>query len=98
MVNFLKFRLHYEIIECYDWLKPTEQERFARINVCHRIKTVLSNFCPDAVFFVFGSVATNLFLPTSDIDISVELPGLTTYDMQIVASALRNSASFKGMF
>jgi DNA polymerase sigma len=87
--------LHYELLECFDWLRPTEAERFARCNVCQRVRNVLIDITPDAIFYVFGSVATNLFLPTSDIDISVELQRLSPYDMQIVADAFRNSKNFK---
>uniref|UniRef100_A0A914Y1J9 PAP-associated domain-containing protein n=1 Tax=Panagrolaimus superbus TaxID=310955 RepID=A0A914Y1J9_9BILA len=87
--------LHYELLECFDWLRPTEAERFARCNVCQRVRNVLVDITPDAIFYVFGSVATNLFLPTSDIDISVELQRLSPYDMQIVADAFRNSKNFK---
>lgn len=59
------------------------------------MKNILATFCPDGIFYVYGSVATNLFLVTSDIDICVDLQRITLNDMQIIGSAFRTSENFK---
>lgn len=65
-----------------------------RADVCHRIQQAFRRCWKDAYFFVFGSVATNLFLPTSDIDITVEFPRLTHAEMKLAAEILKNDLSF----
>ncbi|KAE9553851.1 hypothetical protein FO519_002939 [Halicephalobus sp. NKZ332] len=86
--------LHLELIQCYNWLRPTNQELCARTNVCQKIQSVFRRYWPNACFYVFGSVATNLFLPTSDIDITIEYPSFNQIEMRLAADILKNEPSF----
>uniref|UniRef100_A0A7E4VEW7 PAP-associated domain-containing protein n=1 Tax=Panagrellus redivivus TaxID=6233 RepID=A0A7E4VEW7_PANRE len=86
--------LHAEILECAGWLKSTPQEIYARVNVCHRVRTILHSFWRDSTLRVFGSVATDLFLPTSDIDLSVDLTIVNPETMRCAAKCFEESGDF----
>lgn len=61
-------RLHQEIINFCSCLKPTIQEEKARNDALARIEDVVKALWPDSRLELFGSFATGLYLPTSDID------------------------------
>lgn len=65
-------RLHEELLDLYAWLKPSPLEKALRLRVFERVRGVLQRIWPTAKIDVFGSLYTNLFLPTSDIDVVVE--------------------------
>ncbi|KAF8346050.1 hypothetical protein F5887DRAFT_962362 [Amanita rubescens] len=68
-------RLHHEIAAYESWLRLTEQEKTARRIIVECIETVVKeNIASDAKVQLFGSSATQLCLPTSDIDIIVTTP------------------------
>jgi len=58
------FRLHEEIVDFFNYMSPTEEEHVVRLNVVHRIKTVINNLWPESVVEIFGSFRTGLYLPT----------------------------------
>jgi non-canonical poly(A) RNA polymerase PAPD5/7 len=61
-------RLHEEIILLNRCLRPTVDEQQARIDAVERIRQVVKGLWPKSRLEVFGSFATGLFLPSSDID------------------------------
>lgn len=63
--------LHDEINDFYEFMKPLEEEEFMRNRVVSRIETVVSRLWPQAKVEIFGSFATKLYLPTSDIDLMI---------------------------
>jgi len=63
--------LHSEILDFEKFISPTDEEEEARRGVEQRIKTVVKGIYPEAKVLVFGSCATKLYLPNSDIDILV---------------------------
>lgn len=63
--------LHCEILDFVRWIEPTEAQKEERHLVVKRIKRVVKEIWPNAVVMVFGSVATGLNLPKSDIDLLV---------------------------
>ncbi|CAG8602507.1 1510_t:CDS:2 [Cetraspora pellucida] len=62
-------RLHYEILEFVDYLLPTDLERLLRAYVIKRIEMAIKAVYPTAEVLAFGSYNTDLYLPTSDIDL-----------------------------
>ncbi|RHZ89339.1 hypothetical protein Glove_16g181 [Diversispora epigaea] len=62
-------RLHYEILELVDYLKPTDIEHLLRAFVIKRIEIAIQKYIPTAEILAFGSFNTGLYLPTSDIDL-----------------------------
>jgi len=61
--------LHNEILDFVKWIEQTEEEKFMRQSLVKKIKTVIRESYSDATVMVFGSVATGLNLPNSDIDL-----------------------------
>ncbi|CAF3609284.1 unnamed protein product [Rotaria socialis] len=65
------YRLHYEILQFYQFMIPTEEEHAVRQQVVNRIKSVINQYLPTASVDVYGSYKTGLYLPMSDIDLIV---------------------------
>lgn len=63
--------LHYEILELERFVSSTPEEREQRNQLVKRITDIVKQIWPKATVHVFGSFATNLYLPTSDIDLSI---------------------------
>lgn len=61
-------RLHEEIKNFCSCLQPTQEEEKARNDALNRIEEVVKALWPDSRLELFGSFATGLYLPTSDID------------------------------
>lgn len=63
--------LHDEIEDFYHYIKPRPSERRMRAEVIERVRKVVVSKWPQAQVFEFGSFCTDLYLPTSDIDVVV---------------------------
>jgi len=63
--------LHYEILAFERLLRPTVEEHQSRIEFISVVRTHVNTIWPDAKIHVFGSFASGLYLPNSDIDISI---------------------------
>lgn len=61
--------LHREVKEFYEYIKPTSEEAEMRKFVVDHLREVISQLWPSMKMEVFGSYRTNLYLPTSDIDV-----------------------------
>ena len=77
-----------------NWLKATKEETIVRETIIERYKKIIKDICGEnSDPLVFGSFATGLCLPTSDIDIgimNVEGGNQSTV-MSNLAEALRSS-------
>lgn len=88
--------LHYEILEFERYMSPTKTEESTRLALVETVKSIVQMLWPESSVQVFGSYATNLFLPSSDIDICVmnspkgggESP--TFHEHMELAQAIRN--------
>lgn len=63
--------LHEEILDFYAYMQPRDCEKVMRNSVYERVKKVVISTWPKAEVHLFGSFCTDLYLPTSDIDIVV---------------------------
>ncbi|GKY96529.1 hypothetical protein MPSEU_000612500 [Mayamaea pseudoterrestris] len=64
--------LHNEIVQFVHLMEPTAEEKVQRESLIERVRTLVVNaFNGTASVNVFGSQATGLFLPSSDIDLVV---------------------------
>lgn len=63
--------LTLEIKDFVNYISPSEEEITIRNNVINKIKQNISSFWPTTQAHVFGSCATDLYLPGSDIDMVV---------------------------
>ncbi|KAK7207691.1 hypothetical protein BZA70DRAFT_22263 [Myxozyma melibiosi] len=63
--------LHKEILDFVDFISPDAAEVQARAAAVARIQSCVKGLWLDATVCVFGSYATNLYLPDSDIDLVI---------------------------
>ncbi|KAJ8907717.1 hypothetical protein NDN08_007823 [Rhodosorus marinus] len=88
--------LHYEILDFCRFVTPTDAEHQKRLRLLDRVEEVVKIIWPSAKVVVFGSFATGLYLPSSDIDVCVfESPGKgSTEDLNTLADELRKKPGF----
>lgn len=60
---------HKEIEDFYEYIKPSAEEAEMRKYVVETVREAVLQMWPNIEMHVFGSYRTNLYLPTSDIDI-----------------------------
>lgn len=63
--------LHFEILQFEKFVSPTKAEIQARNEVIMTVESITKKLWPHSSLHIFGSVATNLALPSSDVDISI---------------------------
>ena len=63
--------MHSEILDFVEFVSPTEAETSCRQGVVNRIKKIVQKIYPEAKVLIFGSCATGINLPNSDIDLLV---------------------------
>ena len=73
-INDMHAFLHNEILDYVKWLEATPEDKQTRVNLVKKIKKVTKDSYSEAVVMVFGSCATGLNLPNSDIDLLVYHP------------------------
>lgn len=73
--------LHSEILDFVEFVSQTELEKQRRQDVVDRIKTVVHKIYPEAKVLIFGSCATGINLPKSDIDLLVYYPAVREITM-----------------
>lgn len=66
-----KLKLHFEILDLYSYIKPSEKEKNLRDFTVKLLKNVITDRWPTWNVNVFGSYIIDLFLKDSDIDISI---------------------------
>ncbi|CAO3607963.1 unnamed protein product [Cunninghamella echinulata] len=60
------------------YLEPKRSEKLLREYVIHKVQFVVEKLWRGAEVCVFGSFASNIYLPDSDIDLTVQLPRKTS--------------------
>jgi len=80
-------RLHEEIVDFTAYMSPSEEERYARSEAIRRLETVVLQLWPSTPetpvkLVPFGSFDSQLFLPSSDIDVVVLHGGLPSEAQQ----------------
>ena len=63
--------LHHEIVDFYNYMRPTPAEKKMRFELVTRIRSLLQARLPEARLEVFGSCNTQTYLPTSDVDLVI---------------------------
>ncbi|PJF17571.1 Poly(A) RNA polymerase cid14 [Paramicrosporidium saccamoebae] len=64
-------RLHQEIVDFANYVSPTEEERYSRSEAVRRLTEVVQSLWREATVQVFGSFDSQLYLPSSDLDVVV---------------------------
>ncbi|CDW77171.1 poly rna polymerase [Stylonychia lemnae] len=73
--------LHNEILDFVSFISPSESDLEVRRQVVKCLKEVILSVLPTANVLVFGSCATGLNLPNSDIDLQVYQPEISEKTM-----------------
>lgn len=73
--------LHNEILDFVEWIQESEIVKKNRQKLVQRIKKVVKDSYPEAIVMVFGSCASGLNLPNSDIDLLVYNPSKSEISM-----------------
>ena len=73
--------LHSEILDFAEFVSQSEAEKRHRQEVVNRIKAVVHKIYPEAKVLIFGSCATGINLPKSDIDLLVYYPAVRELTM-----------------
>jgi non-canonical poly(A) RNA polymerase PAPD5/7 len=68
-------RLHQEILDFYDWVRPQDFEQEIRLEVISRLQRTFSKLEPGCQLKPFGSFAAGLYLPTGDMDLVLMTSG-----------------------
>jgi predicted nucleotidyltransferase len=67
-IGSASLRLHNEIVELTQLLRPTREEDAQRMEAHKLLADVVQDVFPGCTLEIFGSFATGLHLPTSDVD------------------------------
>ncbi|KAL8638908.1 MAG: hypothetical protein Q9228_003980 [Teloschistes exilis] len=65
------FRLHKEVCDFYEYVRPQGHEQIIREDLLQRLQTAVQNALPDCQIYCFGSFAANMYLPNADMDLVV---------------------------
>jgi non-canonical poly(A) RNA polymerase PAPD5/7 len=68
---FGTLKLHYEIIDFYNFIKPTKAEKENREKIFNKIKKIIQNEYENSKVILYGSCSYGLNLPESDMDILI---------------------------
>lgn len=64
-------RLHFEILDFYNWIKPTKEEDKLKDQTIFELKSLLNSKFKNLKIKTFGSYTNDLHLSNSDIDIVI---------------------------
>ncbi|XP_075250602.1 uncharacterized protein LOC142342855 isoform X2 [Convolutriloba macropyga] len=73
--------LHEEIHDFFNWICPTEAECTMRSEVVKRVQNAVNKVWPAGYVEVYGSYKSGLYLPTSDIDLSIMVSNVSAQDI-----------------
>ncbi|KAI4125192.1 MAG: hypothetical protein LQ338_004392 [Usnochroma carphineum] len=65
------FRLHKEICDFYEFVKPERHEQIIREDLLQRLQGAIKKQLPDCDLYCFGSFAAKMYLPNADMDLVV---------------------------
>ncbi|KAL8729939.1 MAG: hypothetical protein Q9166_004384 [cf. Caloplaca sp. 2 TL-2023] len=65
------FRLHKEVCDFYEFVRPQKYEQFIREDLLQRLQTVIGKQLPECSIHCFGSFAAAMYLPNADMDLVI---------------------------
>uniref|UniRef100_A0A0K0DXA0 PAP-associated domain-containing protein n=1 Tax=Strongyloides stercoralis TaxID=6248 RepID=A0A0K0DXA0_STRER len=83
--------LNDELNDLCNYLKPTNNERLVRYKIFNEVRSVLQATFEHCEVLPYGSMASELFLPSSDIDIVCFMKHYVPDHLNIAAEAFTNS-------
>jgi non-canonical poly(A) RNA polymerase PAPD5/7 len=88
-------RLHLDIVEFAQRLTPSSEQGLLRQQAVDRIEEAVKKIWPSANVQVFGSFASGLYLPTSDVDVVILNSGCV--DVALGLKALASALARQGL-
>ena len=85
-----------ELLDFCTYFSPTRTEHATRMDLIDWIKQIVTSLWPQGKVHLFGSMKTNLYLPTSDIDLAVFPQSLVVEDMNTQMHRLSNALEQSG--
>ena len=79
------FRLHKEICDYYEYVRPTGYERIVRQDLLDRLQALVRQYDRRWTMYCFGSFAAGLYLPNADMDVVVMSDQYRSYDRPSIA-------------
>lgn len=86
--------LSLEIKDFVNYISPSQEEIKLRNGCVKRLKEAIEGFWKDAHLYVFGSYATDLYLPHSDIDMVVKTDDEYSTNLKDTRSALYQLSNY----
>lgn len=77
----MHLRLHNEILDFVDFVKANTEDKVKKQLVVKKLREIIKGLYPKAKVLVFGSCATDLSLPNSDVDLLVFNPSVSEKKM-----------------
>lgn len=77
----MHLKLHNEILDFHNFVKANSEDVLKKKLVVKKLRSVIKELYPEAKVLVFGSCATDLNLPNSDVDLLVYNPKKSEYKM-----------------
>ncbi|KAJ6231423.1 poly(a) RNA polymerase [Anaeramoeba flamelloides] len=77
-------KLHGEIMDFYEAIKPTEQNKATRDKIVANVTKVIQSKWKESTIAIYGSYASGCYLPFSDIDLSVLVPDTVQSNKKLV--------------
>ncbi|KAL9129113.1 MAG: hypothetical protein Q9217_002356 [Psora testacea] len=88
------FRLHKEICDFYDFVRPQRYEQVVREELLSRLQTLVNREMPKCSVHSFGSFAAGLYLPNADMDIVVMSESYRTRGEKVVCQTSTKMRKF----
>ncbi|KAI4256610.1 MAG: hypothetical protein L6R42_006115 [Xanthoria sp. 1 TBL-2021] len=90
------FRLHKEICDFYEFVRPQRFEQVIREDLLQRLQTVVGKQLPDCSVHCFGSFAAAMYLPNADMDLVVISHTFRTSGRRVAAQSGNQMRNFAG--
>lgn len=89
-------RLHKEICDFYEFVRPQRFEQVIREDLLQRLQTVVEKQLPDCSVHCFGSFAAAMYLPNADMDLVVISRTFRTLGRRVAAQSGNQMRNFAG--
>ncbi len=87
--------LHNEVLDFVEFIKPTKSEIKRREMLVDLCRSIVAELWPQATLEVFGSYATSMYLPSSDIDMVVlDCPDKNPASLRKLAAVIKADENF----
>ncbi|KAL9595695.1 MAG: hypothetical protein Q9219_006291 [cf. Caloplaca sp. 3 TL-2023] len=88
------FRLHKEVCDFYDFVRPQRCEQILREDLLQRLQVAVKKRFPDCDLYCFGSFAAAMYLPNADMDLVIISSTFRTSGQRTACQTSREMYSF----